>query len=89
MVFQHWGTCKDWENLKAFLLAMLSWNILWFAKIKKFKDLKSKFEGVEKLRTNWNPNIYQNIQKPKIKILRSGKIKNQLESKYLPKHSKT
>ena len=41
---------------------------------------------MEKLRTSWNLNIYQNIQKPKIKILsRSGKIKNQLESKYLPK----
>ena len=32
----------------------------------------------------------QEIQKPKIEILsRSGKIKNQLESKYLRKHSKT
>ena len=41
---------------------------------------------MEKLRTNWYLNIYQNIQKPKIKILsKSGKIKNQLESKYLPK----
>ena len=41
---------------------------------------------MEKLRTNWNLNIYENIQNLKFKILsRSGKIKNQLESKYLPK----
>ena len=34
---------------------------------------------MEKLRTNWNPNIYQKIQKPKIKIQsRIGKIKNNL-----------
>ena len=52
-----------------------------------FKNLKSKVKvGLEKLRTNWNPNIYQKIKKPKIKIQsRIGNIKNQLESKYLPK----
>ena len=40
---------------------------------------------MEKLRTNWNLISTKTFKNLKIKILRSEKIKNQLESKYLPK----
>ena len=41
-----------------------------------FKNLKTKFKvGLEKLRTNWNPNIYQKIQSNYLPKLKTQRVK--------------